>query len=229
MSISHQIMSLGGGAGGGGSTPVTSLTYTGHSGNRVSGTNTITITWPTGTAEGDLLVTTVWVDNATPTFTTPTDWTLLGNGNTGEYPRAYSYAKVMTAADITAGSQDFVCNNASYGLTGIALALTPDGTISSFTGRNYVNDKGPNALSISIVTTDVVAPTAAIAMLTGRPSQSPTMTFTNNTDIVNDQTNGGKRSAGYALYDSTGTPLSHSASSSDTGRQSMSGFYIDVA
>lgn len=228
MSISHQIMSLGGGAGGGGSTPVTSLTYTGHSGNRVSGTNTITITWPTGTAEGDLLVTTVWVDNATPTFTTPTDWTLLGNGNTGEYPKAYTYAKLMTAADITAGSQDFVCNNASYGLTGIALTLTPDGTISSFTARNYINAKGPSALSINIANTDVVAPTAAIAMLTGRPSQSPVMSFSGST-IQTDTTGGGTRSVGYILYDSTGTPSSHSASSSDTGRQSMSGFYIDVA
>lgn len=226
MSISHQIMSLGGGAAPVG--PVTSLTYTGHSGNRVSGTNTITITWPTGTAEGDLLVVTVWVDNATPTFTTPTDWTLLGNGDTGEYPRAYSYAKVMTAADITAASQDFVCNNASYGLTGIALTLTPDGTISSFTARNYVNDKGPLTLSISIVTTDVVAPTAAIAMLTGRPSQSPVMTFSGST-IQTDATGGGVRSVGYILYDSTGSPSNHSPSSSDTGRQSMSGFYIDVA
>jgi len=219
-------MNLGVGGGGGGGP--TSLTYTGHSGNRTSGTNTITITWPTGTAEGDLLVTTVWVDNATPTFTTPTDWTLLGNGDTGEYPKAYTYAKVMTAADITAGSQDFVCNNASYGLTGIALALTPDGTISSFTARNYVNDKGPSALGISITTTDVVAPTAAIAMLTGRPSQSPTMTFSGAT-IVTDTTTGGTRSAGYILYNSGVTVSSHSPTSNDTGRQSMSGFYIDVA
>lgn len=228
MSISHQIMSLGGGAGGGGGGAPTSLTFVATSGNYVITTTTMPITFPTGTAEGDLLVITAWVDNATPTFTTPTDWTLLGNGDTSEYPRAYTYAKIMTAADISAGSVDIVASTSSYGKTGIAITLRPDAEITSFTGRNYVNNKGPSALTVNIQSTDVVAPTAALAMLSGRPTQSPTMTFSGAT-IATDTTQSGRRSVGYILYDSGATVALHTPTSNDTGRQSMSGFYIDVA
>ena len=229
MSISHQIMSLGGGSGGGGAAP-TSLTYNGVSGAYTSGTtNSVTIPFPTATAEGDLVVLTVWTDQIQDQYT-PTDWTLIGNGDTAEYPRGYSFYKVMTAADITTGSVD-VTASASEQQTAIVLAFTPDNTINNVYATGFVNDKGPSALSITINTPDdETRPLIAVAMLTGRPAQSPTMTWNSADSIVTDTTTNGTRSAGYILYNTGLTNIisSHTVTSNDTGRQSMSGFYIRV-
>jgi len=186
-----------------------------------SNTTTASVSLPTGTQTGDFCIVAVFLDNKTVAVTTPTGWTLIGNGDTNEYPRSFVYGRIIQSGDTGfSATQDAEANMI------IAGSFRKADGITSFTTRNFANDKGVSALSASLSSTNATVPTIAVAMLAGRTTQSPTMTWGGAT-IKTDTTTGGTRSLGYVIYNS-GTPASHTVTANDTGRQSLSVFYIDL-
>ena len=181
--------------GGGGS--LGTISYVDLTGSQPGTSSTATVSISASAAAGDLAVLAIALDSSGSTATTPSGWTLVGNGDTSEYPRMYCFAKILDASDISAGSVDVSTSNiASMNL----LAIFRAGTISSFTTSNFANDKGSASLSTSLTTTGVAAPTIAIGFLVGRTTQSPTMTWAAADAIVTNTTDGGTRSMGYKLY-----------------------------
>jgi hypothetical protein len=186
-----------------------------------SNTTTASVSLPTGTQAGDFCVVGVFLDQTSVAVTTPTGWTLIGNGNTSEYPRSFVYGRIIQSGDTGfSATQDSEANMI------IAGSFRKANGITSFTSRNFANDKGVSSLSASLSSTNATVPTIAIAMMAGRTTQSPTMTWSGAT-VETDTTTGGTRSLGYVIYND-GTPASHTVTSNDTGRQSLSVFYIDL-
>jgi len=110
------VWAAGGGGGGGGSTPTVRA-----SNSQSSSNNTYTVTWPTGTIAGDLVVIICghgW--NAVR----PTGWSELNN-DTGSNWNGAVFAKEMTAADITAGSVTITFGGS---FNGFLSAVTITGT-----------------------------------------------------------------------------------------------------
>lgn len=211
-------------SGGGGS--LSTISYVDTTGSMQStSSTTATVSISASAQAGDLAVLEIGLDSSGASATTPTGWTLAGNGNTSEYPRMFCFVKILDATDISTGSVSVTTSNIpSMNLLSIFRA----GTITSFTTSNFANDKGAASLSTSLATTGVSAPTIAIAFLVGRTTQSPTMTWSTADALITDTTTGGTRTMGYTIYQSGATPASHSMTSNDTGRQSMSCFYIDL-
>jgi len=215
----------------GGNPVPTSLTYLDtffkYMGQNNSATMTGTI--PGGTQTGDLIIA-LYATDTPNTQTTPSGYTLIGNGNTSEYPRSYYYAKVAGAND--AGSTLTVNGSTSLSYSVAISVFRPNAPITSFQSYNFVNQKGPSSYSDTISASGVSGLCLAFAGLTGRTGpQTPTLGMSINDDIV---VNGGGApgsyapSIGYKIYPNTGGPQNISISTNDTGRESLSGFYISV-
>lgn len=86
-----------------------------------SSNSSYTVTWPTGTVAGDVVL--IFGGHGFG-FNNPTNWTVLDNETGGNF-NGVVLAKVMTAADITAGS---VTITTAGGFNGVLSAVTIDGT-----------------------------------------------------------------------------------------------------
>ena len=189
--------------------------------------STASETIPVAAQVGDLGIAAYSVDRSTPSMTTPSGWTsLIPTPSTSEYPRMYVFVKILEAGDPGATLSSTISPAEGY-QAAITIFRPANRNLTGFTARNIDNQKGSSSLSASLTTTSVVAPTLAIANLTGRNNQSPVMTFSGATIETN--VNGGTRSTGYIFYDIDGTPASHSVTSNDTGRQSLTVYYLDLA
>lgn len=193
--------------------------------NSASMTGTI----PVNTQAGDLIIA-FYATDTPNTQTTPSGYTLIGNGNTSEYPRSYLYAKIAGASD--SGSTLTVSASSSLSYCVAISVFRPNAPITAFQSYNFVNQKGPSSYSATISPTGVSGLCLAFASLTGRTGpQTPTLGMNINDAIV---VNGGGApgsyapSIGYKIYPNTGGPQSINISTNDTGRQSLSGFYISV-
>jgi hypothetical protein len=194
--------------------------YNGQDGSQ----STANIALPSNITTGDWLLLAVWSDTIT-NQTTPTGWTLVGNGNDTEYPKSYVYAKLAEASD--ASSTVSVSFSGSVDWASIAAVYRPNNPIGSFATSNFANTKGPNALSITLNATGVSKPAIAIAVLTGRGGpQDPTLTWS----AKDTQVDGGSGipSLAYNIYNTNDAdaPVSHSMTTDDNGRQSLSVFYV---
>jgi hypothetical protein len=210
----------------------TGFTYVDQSGQ----SNTTSVTdfscpLPANAVSGDLAVAAIWSDFNNVNQTAPSGWTLIGNGNDTEYPKSYVYAKVLDSADITAGS---ISATASVSNAYMAQIVTfrSNNAIHFFSGQNFSNVKGSTTLNDTIDGTGVISACIACACLCGRAAdQSPTLTYADADAIKTDSSGSGlgQRSFGYKFYDTANTTVSnHTVSSNDTGRQSLSAFYIYV-
>jgi len=172
---------------------------------------------------GDLAIAAYAADFETVTQTTPSGWTYVGNGDNLEYPRMYVYAKILESGD--PGSTLSVTPSASEGYSNQIAIFRPNAgaSLTSFSTSGFVNDKGPSALSVSLSATGT-SPSIALAFLTGRPNQTPSMTWSGATL----ETVGTTLTTGYIMY-SSGSTASHTITSNDTGRQSLSAFYLDIS
>lgn len=190
--------------------------------------STASETIPAAAQVGDLGIAAYSVDQSTDSLTTvPTGWTsLIPTPSTTDYPRMYVFVKILEAGDPGSTLSATISPTEGY-QAAITIFRPANRNLTGFTARNIDNQKGSSALSANLTTTSVVAPTLAIANLTGRNNQSPVMTFSGATIETN--VNGGTRSTGYIFYDIDGTPASHSVTSNDTGRQSLTVYYLDLA
>jgi len=209
---------------------LTTLTYVGSTGDSNStDVSPYSVSYHASARSGDLALAMFAMDQSAPTLSTPSGWTLVGNGNSAEYPRMYVFAKVLDSTDISTGSLT-VTPSISEGFAALISIFRPDGTIGSFTPRNFVNDKGPNALSVSLSTSGATPLTIAVAFLSGRPNQDPVLTFSGATTATDSSGSGtGTRTLGYILYEVGDTPASATITGTDDGRQSLSAFYLDIA
>ncbi len=197
------------------------------SNSNATSVSTASETIPVAAQVGDLGIAAYSVDGSTDSMTTPSGWTsLIPTPSTSEYPRMYVFVKILEAGDPGATLSSTISPAEGY-QAAITIFRPANRNLTGFTARNIDNQKGSSSLSASLTTTSVVAPTLAIANLTGRNNQSPVMTFSGATIETN--VNGGTRSTGYIFYDIDGTPASHSVTSNDAGRQSLTVYYLDLA
>lgn len=104
------------GGGGGGSTPTVRASNIQSSSN-----SSYTVTWPTGTIAGDVVF--IFGGHGFG-FNNPANWLVLDNQTGGNF-NGVTLAKVMTAADITAGSVTITTAGA---FNGVLAAVTVSGT-----------------------------------------------------------------------------------------------------
>lgn len=188
---------------------------------------------PSTAKAGDLAIAFVANDNNSTSITqsTPPGWTLIGNGTLTELPTSYLYGKILTSGD-PGSTLSVTLSSGDYYAFVVAVFRTRY-PITSFTTYNFVNQKGPSAYSDTISASGVTAPCLAFASLTGRYGpQVPTLTMSVNDKILSALSKGGAYDIpkiGYKIYESGETPDNIAISVNDTGRQSLSGFYLTVS
>jgi hypothetical protein len=84
--------------------------------------SSVTITWPTGTIAGDVVI--IFVSDGYA-LNSPADWVILNNTGGNDWANGLTAIKVMTAADITSGSVTVTLIGA---YNGAAAAVTVDGS-----------------------------------------------------------------------------------------------------
>jgi len=185
--------------------------------------STFTATIPSDAKSGDLAVLFAAGDSSSASQTTPSGWTLIGAGDSGEYPRVYSYYKILENGD--AGSTVSISSAVSTIFScGIAVFSTQKEFVN-VDSYGYSNNKGPSTYSSSISSSTGSGFVIAIANLVGRPpSQEPTLTMSPYSDIIDN----GNMTIGYTIFNNSQT-LDISISTDDTGRQSLTGFYLVVS
>lgn len=193
-----------------------------------SSSSTASETIPAAAQVGDLGIAAYSVDGRTDSLTTvPTGWTsLIPTPSTTDYPRMYVFVKILEAGDPGSTLSATISPREGY-QAAITIFRPANRNLTGFTARNIENQVGSSALSANLTTTGVVAPTLAIANLTGRNNQSPFMTWSGATIETN--SNVGRRRTGYIFYDIDGTPASHTMTTTDGGRQSLTVYYLDLA
>jgi hypothetical protein len=112
------------GTGGGGGTTATTPTIRATSIASFNASS-VTIPWPAGTVAGDLVI--IFVSDGYA-VNSPTGWTILNNTGPNDWADGLTAAKLMTSADITAGSATITLVGP---YNGVAAAVTVDG--STFT------------------------------------------------------------------------------------------------
>lgn len=201
---------ISGGGGGGASTPSVRA-----SNIQTSSNNSYTVSWPTGTVEGDVVI--IFVGHAYQ-INTPSGWNSFQVTNQGFYNGAI-FAKVMTAADITAGSVT-VTTTGTY--NGIISAVTIDGstvtnyvTSSAVFGTSGVTSANTNVSLIQ--STDLI-----IAFATTRGNIACDITNTSATSLQNQQAT----EASAAVETITGDSTVFGESVTATFASSGSGYYL---
>jgi len=208
---------------------VSKLRYIGSTGDsNATDVSSYTVSYLPSARSGDLAIAMFALDLKTPTLSTPSGWTLVGNGDSVDYPRMYVFAKVLDSTDISTGSLT-ATPSVSEGFTSMISIFRPYKTISSLTPRNFDFDAGSGEPSVSLTTSGATPLTIAVAFLSGRPNQSPVLTFSGATTATDSSGSAtGTRTLGYILYEVGDTPASATITSTDTGRQSLSAFYVDI-
>lgn len=84
--------------------------------------NSVTISWPAGTVAGDVVI--IFVSDGYA-VNNPSGWTVFNNSGSNDWANGLTAAKVMTAADITAGN---VTVTLIGPYSGVAAAATLDGS-----------------------------------------------------------------------------------------------------
>lgn len=83
--------------------------------------SSVTVTWPAGTVAGDVVI--IFVSDGYA-INNPAGWVILNNTGPNDWANGLTAAKIMTAADITAGSKTISLIGA---YNGVAAAVTIDG------------------------------------------------------------------------------------------------------
>ena len=136
--------------------------FVGFSANNVQTiTASITIDYPSGTAEGDLCVVVVGVDNSNDYIATPSGWTeiyrVLGANNSIQYN---CFAKNVTSGDLSAGTLTISSSTtADRGLsegTGVVMSNFGDGSVITSAGtQTLAVNTVPNPASLTLSAGDI--------------------------------------------------------------------------
>ena len=228
-------------------TSVTSLTHVASSFVEMPSTPSTTrnIQIPSTAQVGDIAVLWGWVDaNAQSSDTTkyfitnPNGWTMaVGNdqqedgtagvAKTYGYIHGTSWVKIISDPNEIGFTLPLTANSSSYMSACIAI-FRPDKPITEFYIRNGNYFSSVSAFSRSMDTTSVIPVAALVVGLGGRYSgQNPVLTGTDIT-VENSPGSVGDPKYGYKIYNSAATLSNQTLTTTDTGRQAMNAFYLEV-
>lgn len=177
-----------------------------------------TITFPTGTQSGDLVVLIEFSTTVTPS--TPSGWTNIGEASTTGMLGSCSY-KVVTSDDLLSSVSGIVGTTRKT-----MLAFRPNGTISSVTtgsinGQATTSAPTNQSLIMSGVATPVIgiAHYATTSSSPTRGSSGLTMTEVNNTTNQNSR---------YVIFNQGDTPTDGTITMTDGGTNVLQSFYLKI-
>ncbi|TGQ51029.1 hypothetical protein EN836_26160 [Mesorhizobium sp. M1C.F.Ca.ET.193.01.1.1] len=171
-------------------------------GSAIQGASTgsnLTVTWPTGSAAGDLAI--IFIGSSWAMSATPANWALIDQ-KIGSYWNGAVIAKILTASDITAGSAGITLGGSS---DWIASTISFQGNTTGVGGLTSLqNSSGVAKRSIPAPTT--IAGALYVLFGSGRTNSAVTITEGTPLQSMND----GVAGSG-ALYQSTSHPFFGSA------------------
>jgi hypothetical protein len=130
----------GGGGGGGGGTPVIR-----GSGLQASSASSYTVTWPTGTLAGDLAL--IFVGHAW-SINKPAGWVLVDSNIPVTNYNGATFSRVLTSADIAAGSVTVTVSNTFDGVVGIVTFVGATGGIRPPV-TSIANSSGSSSVTVN--------------------------------------------------------------------------------
>ena len=106
--------------------------------------SSVTVSWPSGTIAGDLVV--IFVGDGYA-VNSPSGWAVFNNTGSNDWANGLTAAKIMTAADISAGAVNVTLTGA---YNGVATAITIDGnTVNGVRDFTAARSSGNQSYSIS--------------------------------------------------------------------------------
>ena len=222
-------------------TSVTSLTYVASSIVEMPGSASQTrqIQIPSTAQAGDIAVLWGWFDaNAQSSQTTnyevndPGGWTLAVGTSQLEDARLFGYihgsswVKILNEDEV--GFNMTLTSQASGYMSACIAVFRPDKPISEFYIKNGNYFSSSSGFSRSMDKTSVIPVSALVVGLGGRYSgQNPVLTGTDIT-VVNSSGSVGDPKFGYKIYNDAATLGNQTLTTTDTGRQAMNAFYLEV-
>jgi hypothetical protein len=159
ITISGGVISSVGGGGGGGGGGTSTIPVVRSSNIQVSSNSSYTVTWPSGTSAGDLVVI---VGGHGYNFNNPSGWSVIDN-QAGSNFNGAAWWKVMDAADITAGS---VALTTAGSFDGVISAVTiKSGTYSGV--GTFVSSRSSSGSTSVGLTTDTTPTTSDLMVYFG--------------------------------------------------------------
>lgn len=221
-------------------TSVTSLTHVASSFVEMpsSAGQTRQIQIPSTAQAGDIAVLWGWFDanaqsaeNTNYEINDPTSWTLavgtdqLEDASLFGYIHGSSWVKILNEDEV--GFNMTLTANASGYMSGAIAIFRPDKPISEFYIKNGQYFSSSGAFSRTMDKTSVIPVSALVVGLGGRyTGQNPVLTGTDIT-VVNSSGSVGDPKYGYKIYNS-GSLGNQTLTTTDTGRQAMNAFYLEV-
>lgn len=222
-------------------TSVTSLTYVASSIVEMPGSagQTRQIQIPSTAQAGDIAVLWGWFDaNAQSTEDTnyevndPGGWSLaVGTSQLEDaalfgYIHGSSWVKILNEDEV--GFNMTLTSQASGYMSACIAVFRPDKPISEFYIKNGNYFSSASAFSRSMDKTSVIPVAVALVGLGGRYNgQNPVLTGTDIT-VVNSSGSVGDPKFGYKIYNDAATLNNQTFTTTDTGRQAMNAFYLEV-
>lgn len=192
--------------------------------------STLTGTISNSAQEGDFAIAMFATDLDERSQSTPSGWTFIGAGTATENPRSYLYCKILEAGE--PGSNVNVSISGGSDSYAVAISIfRPSRTLYSFTTHNFVNSKGPSAVSNTTSSSGVPTPCIAWTSLTGRTGpQTQELYMSPSADAIVVNGGGGVGSyaptIAYTIFGLLEAPYDIGQSTNDEGRQSLSGVYV---
>ena len=222
-------------------TSVTSLTYIASSIVEMPGSagQTRQIQIPSTAQAGDIAVLWGWFDaNAQSAQDTnyevndPGGWSLAVGTSQLEDDRLFGYihgsswVKILNEDEV--GFNMTLTSQASGYMSACMAVFRPDKPIREFYIKNGNYFSSPSAYSLTMDKTSVIPVAAALVGLGGRYNgQNPVLTGTDIT-VVNSSGSVGDPKFGYKIYNDAATLNTQTFTTTDTGRQAMNAFYLEV-
>lgn len=191
---------------------------------------TLSTTMPSEAKRGDLAIWFLSSDGAN-TFTTPTGWTFIG-GASGTQPATLTYYRIVQDGDPGTQFSTTVSTSRNYSASMIIFSANVE--LSNVDAYSVTYNAGASALSSSISSSTASGFAIALSHLVGRPpTQTPTLTMSTYNEIltndgVSDNLTASNIKIGYRIFNQTNYQ-DISISTNDTGRQSLTGFYLVVS
>ena len=222
-------------------TSVTSLTHVASSFVEMPSSTgqTRQIQIPSTAQAGDIAVLWGWFDadaqsaeNTNYEINDPASWTLAVGASQFEdaklfgYIHGSSWVKILNEDEV--GFNMTLTANASGYISGAIAIFRPDKPISEFYIKNGSYFSSSGAFSRNMDKTSVIPVSALVVGLGGRyTGQNPVLTGTDIT-VENSPGSIGDPKYGYKIYNSADLLNSQTLTTTDTGRQAMNAFYLEV-
>jgi len=197
------------------------------------------VTIPSTAQEGDIAVLWAFTDDTTLSSNTdtnsveaPSGWRLaVGHSDRENTPETFAYIQSNSFVKILNANEPgstLTLTNRQSSYTSIAIVVfRPDIAIDNFYTKNGMTYNSSTTISHTVDTTNVIPVSVFVVGLGGRYSgQNPTLAGTDITINTSTSTIGDPK-YGYKIHNS-GAITSQTVTSTDTGRQSINAFYLEV-